>query len=91
MAKHRRAADTPDPPARPAREILIWTSFGCALVPLALIWSGAGWAVALGVSGLIVLLGLACALVLRLAGMTVTPVESQDRGSQRDDDRPVES
>ncbi|MEP6760485.1 MAG: hypothetical protein ABJA93_03885 [Sporichthyaceae bacterium] len=91
MAKHRRAADTPDaPPARPAREILIWAAFGCALVPLALLWSGAGWAVALGVSGLIVLLGLACALVLRLAGMTLTPVESPPHDSQREDDRPVE-
>ena len=90
MPKHRRAADTPVPsPARPAREILIWAAFGCALVPLALLWSGAGWAVALGVSGLIVLLGLACVLVLRLTGMTLTPVEPpHDR--QREDDPPVE-
>ena len=91
MAKHRRAGSTPDsPPPRPAREILIWAAFGCALVPLALLWSGAGWAIALGIGGLLVLLGVACALVLRLAGMTLSPVEPEPNGGPRDDDRPVE-
>ena len=91
MAKHRRAASTPDsPPPRPAREILIWAAFGCALVPLALLWSGAGWAIALGIGGLLVLLGVACALVLRLTGMTLSPVESPPNGRRHDDDRPVE-
>jgi hypothetical protein len=46
-------------------------------VPLALLWSGAGWRVALGVGGLIALLVLGCAAVLRLSGMTLSPV---DRG-----------
>ena len=95
VAKHRRAALTPDaPPPRPAREILMWAAFGCVLVPLALLWSGAGWAVALGVGGLLVLLGGACALVLRLAGLTLSSVEPsvepEPNGRPRDDDRPVE-
>jgi uncharacterized protein (DUF58 family) len=91
VAKHRRAASTPDsPPPRPAREILIWAAFGCALVPLALLWSGAGWAIALGIGGLLVLLGAACALALRLTGMTLSPVEPPPTGRPHDDDRPGE-
>ena len=75
MAKHRRAATAPDgPPPRPGREMLVWTAFGCALVPLALLWSGAGWTVALGVGGLILLLAAGCALALRLTGLTLGPV-----------------
>ena len=91
VAKHRRAGQTPDaPPPRQAREILIWAAFGCVLVPVALLWSGAGWALALGVGGLLVLLVGACALVLRLAGMTLSPAEPQPDGRHPDDDRPVE-
>jgi hypothetical protein len=72
VAKHRRAGDAPDPPPpRPAREILVWTAFGCALVPLALLWSGAGWLVALGVGGLILLLAAGCAAALRLTGTSL--------------------
>ena len=83
VAKHRRAGTQPPaPPPRPAREVLIWAAFGCALVPLALLWSGAGWRVALGVGGLIVLLVLGCAAVLRLVGMSLTPVD------HRQDDEP---
>ena len=91
MAKHRRAATAPEvPPQRPGREILVWTAFGCALVPLALLWSGAGWAVALGVGGLIVLLAAGCALALRLTGMSLGPIAPRSPASQRDDERPVE-
>ena len=91
MAKHRRAATAADePPPRPGREILVWAAFGCALVPLALLWSGAGWAVALGVGGLIVLLAFGCALALRLTGMSLGPMPPRSTASQRDDERPVE-
>jgi uncharacterized protein (DUF58 family) len=92
VAKHRRAATAaPDvPPPQPGREILVWTAFGCALVPLALLWSGAGWAVALGVGGLIVLLAAGCALALRLSGMTFGAIPPQSNASQRDDERPAE-
>jgi hypothetical protein len=72
----------------------MWAAFGCALVPVALLWSGAGWALALGVGGLLVLLGGACALVLRLAGMTLSSVEPsvepERDGRPRDDDQPLE-
>jgi hypothetical protein len=72
----------------------MWAAFGCALVPVALLWSGARWTLALGVGGLLVLLGGACALVLRLAGMTLSSVEpsveSEPNGRPGDDDRPVE-
>jgi uncharacterized protein (DUF58 family) len=91
VAKHRRAAAAPSSPRPlPAREILVWTAFGCALVPLTLLWSGAGWAVALGVGGLIVLLAIGCALVLRLSGMTLTPVEPPPSDGHRDVDRPID-
>lgn len=91
VSKHRRAPTVPDsPPPRPAREILLWTAFGCALVPLALLWSGAGWAVALGVGGLIVLLAAGCALALRLSGLTLGPTPTPPPTASRDDDRPVE-
>lgn len=91
MAKHRRAASTPDaPPPRPARDLLMWAAFGCVLVPVVLLWSGAGWALALGVCGLLVLLVGACALVLRVAGMTLSPAEPEPNGGPRDDDRPAE-
>ena len=83
MAKHRRAGTQPPaPPPRPGRELLIWAAFGCALVPLALLWSGAGWGVAFGVGGLIVLLVLGCVAVLRLSGMSLSPVD------HRQDDEP---
>jgi uncharacterized protein (DUF58 family) len=91
VSKHRRAATAPDlPPPRPAREILIWTAFGCALVPLALLWSGAGWAVAFGVGVLIMLLAAGCALALRLSGATLGPSSPPSTASQRDEERPVE-
>ena len=91
MAKHRRASNIPDvPPPRPGREMLVWTAFGCALVPLALLWSGAGWAVALGVGGLIALLAAGCALALRLTGLTLGPVPPRSTAGQHDDERPVE-
>jgi uncharacterized protein (DUF58 family) len=91
VSKHRRAATAPDlPPPRLAREILIWTAFGCALVPLALLWSGAGWAVAFGVGGLIMLLAAGCALALRLSGATLGPGSPPSTASQRDEERPVE-
>ena len=91
MAKHRRASTTPDvPPPRSGREILVWTAFGCALVPLVLLWSGAGWAVALGVGGLIALLAAGCALALRLTGLTLGPIPPRSTAGQHDDERPVE-
>ena len=91
MSKHRRAATTPDlPPPRPGREVLTWTAFGCALVPVALLWSGARWAVAFGVGGLIVLLAAGCALALRLTGLTLGPIPPPSTASHRDDERPVE-
>jgi hypothetical protein len=67
--------------------MLIWTAFGCALVPLALLWSGAGWAVALGVGGLIALLAAGCAVALRLSGLTLGSISSS---AAADDERPVE-
>jgi len=91
VAKHRRAAPASvSPPPRPTREILIWTAFACALVPLALLWSGAGWTVALGVGGLIVVLVLACALALRLSGLTLARGDPPPDGNPPDDDRPVD-
>jgi uncharacterized protein (DUF58 family) len=91
VSKHRRAATAPDlPPPRPGREVLIWTAFGCALVPVALLWSGAGWAVAFGVGGLIVLLAAGCALALRLTGMSLGPNPPRSTPGPRDDERPVE-
>jgi len=91
VSKHRRGATASDlPPSRQGREILIWTAFGCALVPVALLWSGAGWAVAFGVGGLIMLLAAGCALALRLSGLTLGAIPPPSTGSQRDDERPVE-
>jgi uncharacterized protein (DUF58 family) len=91
VAKHRRAETSSDvPPSRTGREIVVWTAFGCVLVPLALLWSGAGWAVALGVGGLIVLLAAGCALALRLSGATLGPGSPPSTASQRDEERPVE-
>lgn len=88
VAKHRRAGTGSDSaPPRPVREMLIWTAFGCALVPLALLWSGAGWAVSLGVGGLMVLLAAGCALALRLTGFTLGPVEPSTAPGHGDDDR----
>lgn len=79
MSKHRRATTPAQaPPPRPVREVLIWTCFGCALVPLVLLWSGVGWEVAVGVGGLIALLALGCAAVLRLSGMSLSPVDRAD-------------
>lgn len=90
MAKHRRAEPAPVAPSRPAREILIWTAFGCALVPLVLLWSGAGWTVAVSISGLIVLLALACALALRLSGLTLKRADPPPNGSEPEDERPID-
>jgi hypothetical protein len=59
------------------REIAIWAAFGCLLVPVVLLWSGSGWRVALGLGGLLALLVLGCAVAVRLAGLTLSPV---DRG-----------
>jgi hypothetical protein len=91
VAKHRRGAAVPDaPPQRTGREILVWTAFGCALVPLALLWSGAAWPVALGVGGLIVLLAAGCALAMRLTGTRLGAAPPPSTAGPRDDERPVE-
>jgi uncharacterized protein (DUF58 family) len=91
VAKHRRAAGAPDilPPRR-GRELLIWTAFGCALVPLALLWSGARWPVALGVGGLILLLAAGCAVALRLSGLTLGPIPPPSTAGQGEDERAAE-
>ncbi len=84
MAKHRRALPPEQaPPPRPVHELLLWTCFACALVPIALVWSGAGWSTAIGAAGLLALLLVACGVALRLAGLTTTP---RDRRGGRGDD-----
>ena len=91
MSKHRRGPSAaPSPPPRPARELLIWSTFGCALVPVALVWSGTGWAVALGVAGLLVLLVLGCTLALRFSGMSLLAIERDPPAEHREDERPAE-
>ena len=91
MSKHRRASSAaPTPAPRPARELLIWSAFGCALVPVALVWSGASWAVALGVGGLLVLLVLGCALALRFSGMSLLAIERDPPAEHREDAGPPE-
>lgn len=91
MSKHRRAPSAaPTPAPRPARELVIWSTFGCALVPVALVWGGASWAVALGVGGLLVLLVLGCALALRFSGMSLAGPEREPPAEHREDERPAE-
>ena len=55
----------------PVRETLIWGPFALALVPFALVWSGAGVGVALAVGGLLTLLGLLCWAAMSLSGVTL--------------------
>ena len=80
MAKHRRggSAASPPPPRRPVREMIMWAAFGCALVPLILLWSGAGWRTSLGVGGLLAMLTAGCAVAVRLSGMSLPSPASPD-------------
>ena len=83
MSKHRRVPSGATPPTpRPARDAVIWGCFGCALVPVVLLWSGAGLRVALGVGGLVLLLAVGCGLALHFSGLTLPSV------GRRDDERP---
>ena len=79
MSKHRRAPSAAvPPPARPARDAAIWGGFGCALVPVVLLWSGASWQVAFGIGGLVLLLAIGCGLALHFSGLTLHTVDHQD-------------
>jgi hypothetical protein len=88
VAKHRKpAADPPSPASRPARELVIWGCFGCAVVPLVLLWSGTGWRVAVAVGGLVVLLALGCAAALRFSGISRSQAEPPISDEPHADDR----
>jgi hypothetical protein len=79
VAKHRRA---PAPTSRarrqaagrdrrlpdPLPELLLWAAVGCVLVPLVLVWSGAGWPRSLGVGGLLLGLVAVCLIAVVLSG-----------------------
>ena len=61
---------------------MIWSVFGLALVPPALVWSGVGWQTTLGTTALVAVVGGVCALLLRWTGLHLTPPE------RRNDDAP---
>ncbi len=71
----------PDPVGadrRRLREALIWVPFSCALVPLALHWSGAGWQTALGVAALLAVLAALCLGALVVGGTALRHVHDDE-------------
>jgi len=72
------AADPAGADRRRLREALIWVPFSCALVPLALHWSGAGWQTALGAAALLTVLAALCLGALVVGGTGLRHVHDDE-------------
>ncbi|MFE1772926.1 hypothetical protein [Streptomyces sp. NPDC059008] len=65
-------------------DVVRWGAFGCALVPLVLLASGASWAGAAGTAAGLAALTCACRALLRRSERTAARKRTRDTGRHRD-------